>query len=1042
MEELNINRLKLLLLASFIFTLSSFIGAAATCTVATDGTGNYATIQAAVDNANSGDIIIVQPGTYYENININKPGLKNLELRSASGNAADTIIANYIGGHVISVSYGDNLAIKGFTIRGAGNDTAGINMVGSHHCTIENNIFLDDALGVQLTSSSNHNKIHNNIFVKDNAAGRAINIEGSGYNKISGNTVSNQRYGIHISNSDWNELSSNTVSQSTDDGILLQGNSKNNTLEYNFVSTSGRYGIYCVNSTDNKLISNIVSNGTDGISLVSSPGSTISGNDVSFTSAHAIFLNTSSNSNVENNNVSSSPYGIAMRYSNNSNVVNNYAYNNTRGIFITLWSNNNMLSGNKANSNNNGIVLAYNASNNIIDSNEANSNSNYGIVLGTSFDNKVLNNKISQNDRGGISLGTSVRNILSDNIVNSNRAYGILLENSDYNNITSNIVQSNKNGIYLENSNNSYLISNTVPDSERAIQLSNSSNDKLINNNLSDNRNFGILLVNSSNIELSGNTAFNSSVGISLSSSVNNNISGNTISWNNDHGIFLCARSLDNFIYNNNFCNAINANVKNARCVWNVANTSGRNIMGGSYLGGNFWAKPDGTGHSQITPDANNDGFADEPFITNNVTDNLPLIDVPDPIAPEADFSANPTSGYAPLSVQFTDLSLNAISRNWDIGIDGTIESTNASFTYVFSVPGTYPVRLTAINENGTDTRDMNITVSGIPPKADFSANPMSGYAPLSVQFTDLSQNATSRNWDIGKDGTIESTNASFVYVFSVPGTYPVSLTAINENGTSSKDLTITVIQQSSSGGGSKKGGGSKRSGGGGGGGSPEPARNVEVKELSQVRVVSGNPVKFDFPKNATCVAYVSFDAKKTAGKTTTIAEQLKAKSTLTSNLSSDEVYKYFNLWVGNAGFVTEKNIENPVVCFKVEKSWLEDKNIDQNSITLNRYSDKKWSELPVKLLKEDSKYLYFTADTPGFTHFAITGKTIEKPTADTKPAAETSELEEKNTTVNETEKEQNSQQGTGKDKVTSIPGFEGLCVVACLITLFLHKKK
>ena len=172
-------------------------------------------------------------------------------------------------------------------------------------------------------------------------------------------------------------------------------------------------------------------------------------------------------------------------------------------------------------------------------------------------------------------------------------------------------------------------------------------------------------------------------------------------------------------------------------------------------------------------------------------------------------------------------------------------------------------------------------------------------------------------------------------------------------------------------------------SGGRGSGGSgaalTEPARNVDVKELSQVRVVSGNSVKFDFPKNATCVVYVSFDAKKTAGKTTTIAEQLKAKSTLTSNLSSGEVYKYFNLWVGNAGFATEKNIENPVVCFKVEKSWLEDKNIDQNSITLNRYSDKKWSELPVKLLREDSKYLYFKADTPGFTHFAITGNTIEK---------------------------------------------------------------
>src|SRR5690606_5390258 len=102
-----------LLLASFIFTLSSFIGAAATYTVAADGTGNYATIQAAVDNANSGDTIIVSPGTYYENIIINKIGLKDLELRSASGDPANTIIANSTGSHVISMSYGDNLTIKG-----------------------------------------------------------------------------------------------------------------------------------------------------------------------------------------------------------------------------------------------------------------------------------------------------------------------------------------------------------------------------------------------------------------------------------------------------------------------------------------------------------------------------------------------------------------------------------------------------------------------------------------------------------------------------------------------------------------------------------------------------------------------------------------------------------------------------------------------------------------------------------------------------------------------------------------------------------------
>jgi len=124
-------------------------------------------------------------------------------------------------------------------------------------------------------------------------------------------------------------------------------------------------------------------------------------------------------------------------------------------------------------------------------------------------------------------------------------------------------------------------------------------------------------------------------------------------------------------------------------------------------------------------------------------------------------------------------------------------------------------------------------------------------------------------------------------------------------------------------------------SGGGGSGGSPEPASNVEAKEFSQAFITSRNPVKFDFPRNATCVVYVIFDAKRTVGKTIATVEMLKGKSTLVSGLPSDEVYKFLNIWVGNSGYGTENNIENAVVCFKVEKSWLQNKNIDQSSITL-----------------------------------------------------------------------------------------------------------
>ena len=121
----------------------------------------------------------------------------------------------------------------------------------------------------------------------------------------------------------------------------------------------------------------------------------------------------------------------------------------------------------------------------------------------------------------------------------------------------------------------------------------------------------------------------------------------------------------------------------------------------------------------------------------------------------------------------------------------------------------------------------------------------------------------------------------------------------------------------------------------------------------------------------------MSFDSKKTVGKTTTISEMLKGKSTLVSGLPFDEVYKSLNIWVGNGGYGTSTNIENADVCFKVEKSWIKDRKIEQSSITLNRYSDKKWNQLPTSLLSEDDKYLYFTAKTPGFSPFAITGKTM-----------------------------------------------------------------
>jgi hypothetical protein len=59
--------------------------------------------------------------------------------------------------------------------------------------------------------------------------------------------------------------------------------------------------------------------------------------------------------------------------------------------------------------------------------------------------------------------------------------------------------------------------------------------------------------------------------------------------------------------------------------IWNITQTPGTNIVGGPYLGGNYWAKPDGTGFSQINLDIDHDGFCDFQFDFAGNTDYLPL---------------------------------------------------------------------------------------------------------------------------------------------------------------------------------------------------------------------------------------------------------------------------------------------------------------------------------------------------------------------------------------------------------------------------------
>jgi PGF-pre-PGF domain-containing protein len=681
-------------------------------------------------------------------------------------------------------------------------------------------------------------------------------------------------------------------------------------------------------------------------------------------------------------------------------------------------------------------------------------------VLDRTGECRIENNKILNYVSGiDIPVGSTL-NIVSRNEV-SNCQDGIAVSEGFENIVSNNKVSNCQSGITFRAGSGNIVRNNEISNCQSGITCMEGFDDTISNNEISSCGN-GINIGNGDAISyeigtrVEGNKITKNNVGISVGGiGYGYIIADNTISFNK-YGYEDCTTG-KNRIYNNYFNNTVNVKLQGnqkAQNIWNNSRTIGENIIGSSYIGGNYWARPAGDGFSQTHFDANGDGISEESFSLNGVNiDYLPLA-VPAqkqvPLLPFANFSTNTTQGSAPLFVLFIDSSQYATGRNWDFENDGKADSIDVNPVHIYTVPGNYTVNLTVTSENGTDSKFATITVleKQALPFANFSANTTQGPVPLSVQFTDLSENAVSWSWDFDNNGQAESSDKNPIYVYTVPGIYTINFTAINENGATSKLTTITVTEGrgNNSGDGGKNGnneisesseGSSHSHSGSDTGLSPEPSRNVETKDISQTFISTGQNVTFNFTKNTNCVVYLSFYSKTTTGKTTAIAEMLKGKSELVFDLPAGEIYKSFNVWVGNGGIETPRNIEKTVLCFKVEKAWIRDKKIDQDSIILNRCSENKWEQLPVNLLKEDEKFIYFTADIPGFSFFAITRKTNHTPV---KTEAGITIISD-----NQAIKEPNSRNKgleNNPNESSSTPGFEIVYGMACLLSVFLYRKK
>jgi gliding motility-associated-like protein len=153
-----------------------------------------------------------------------------------------------------------------------------------------------------------------------------------------------------------------------------------------------------------------------------------------------------------------------------------------------------------------------------------------------------------------------------------------------------------------------------------------------------------------------------------------------------------------------------------------------------------------------------------------------------------ARFSANPIVGCLPLTVNFTNLSLNYKELHWYFGTGDSSKQTNPTYTY--TEPGVYEVLLVAFNEENCrayDSAKTTIEVFEIS-EADFSIEGVPCTKEISIKNN--STNGKELIWDMG-DG-IEIKGPLTNYQYKKNGTYEIKL-VVNPNSNCPDSITQNI---------------------------------------------------------------------------------------------------------------------------------------------------------------------------------------------------------------------------------------------------------
>ena len=89
-------------------------------------------------------------------------------------------------------------------------------------------------------------------------------------------------------------------------------------------------------------------------------------------------------------------------------------------------------------------------------------------------------------------------------------------------------------------------------------------------------------------------------------------------------------------------------------------------------------------------------------------------------------------------------------------------------------------------------------------------------------------------------------------------------------------------------------------------------------------------------------------------------------------------VYKYLDIKLtSNNTYVGETGIETMTFTFTIQKTWINENNIDKTTVEMLRFHDGAWQHLNTTLFSENDTSIVYEAETPGLSTFAVVGNRV-----------------------------------------------------------------